>query len=631
MAYKFGGNEVVHSYKCAQIPIQVGKQQCMLETEVVDIDLPLLISKQAMKTSGMILNFHDDTAELNGENIVLDTSSSGHYILSLTRQRNQLVSSENLNEDANQQQATFMSFETKGMTEQEKNKVAIKLHRQFGHPTHERLAQLVKTAGSQDGRFVEIMQDVATACETCQKYSKKNPRPVVGMSLSKEFNGTIAMDLKQVQGKLILHIIDLSTRYSQATIVDNKRKETIVEAIIKCWISIFGVPDRILSDNGGEFNNRDLQDMAENLNTEVTTTAAEAPWSNGICERHNAVIGHMVDKMIDDSNCSLEIALAWSINAKNSLHNVYGFSPSQLVFGRNPNLPATLNDNLPALGGMTQSEQVAKHLNAKHDARKAFVECEASEKIRRALRRNVRESTTIVFQPGDRVYYKRQDSDIWKGPAVVIGKDTHQIILKHGGLFVRVHPVSLRKVNEDVGDIRILADRDGEMKRSEIPGPTRVPVEGDRSVDVDPSEETGMLNGYDETDNEEANNSDDMDNLMTFNEGIIPDEQNVSLPIDDDHGNEHLMNTNDIQERDFNHQNINVTSTPDKNQEVNTRKVPKARLHIQFRDEGTHDPWQEGVVINRAGKAKRRHKMWMHVQTNSLCTTNSLCNNKIPL
>ena len=38
-----------------------------------------------------------------------------------------------------------------------------------------------------------------------------------------------------------------------------------------------GTPKRILSDNGGEFNKEDLREMGENLNTTITTTAAESP------------------------------------------------------------------------------------------------------------------------------------------------------------------------------------------------------------------------------------------------------------------------------------------------------------------------------------------------------------------
>ena len=59
-----------------------------------------------------------------------------------------------------------------------------------------------------------------------------------------------------------------------------------------------------------------------------------------------------------------------------------------------------------------------------------------------------------------------------------------------------------------------------------------------------------------------------------------------------------------------------MTSTPAKIQEViNTKAIPKTRSHIKFREEGTMDPWKEGIVINRAGKAKGKHKAWMNVQT----------------
>ena len=126
--------------------------------------------------------------------------------------------------------------------------------------------------------------------------------------------------------------------------------------------------------------------MSENLNIEIMTTAAESLWSNGVCESYNAVIGDMVTKMVAKMKCPLEIVLAWVMNAKNSLHDIYGYSPNQLVFGRNPNLPTVINDKPLALEGTTSSEVVAKNLNALHEARIAFIENEASEKLRRVLR-----------------------------------------------------------------------------------------------------------------------------------------------------------------------------------------------------------------------------------------------------
>ena len=85
-------------------------------------------------------------------------------------------------------------------------------------------------------------------------------------------------------------------------------------------------------------------------------------------------------KVLDDQGCSAEIALAWSLSAKNALKNVYGFSPNQLVFGHNPNLPAIIDNKLPALSGVTSSQLIADHLNVLHASRKAFIACEADDR-----------------------------------------------------------------------------------------------------------------------------------------------------------------------------------------------------------------------------------------------------------
>ena len=85
------------------------------------------------------------------------------------------------------------------------------------------------------------------------------------------------------------------------------------------------------------------------MNFQICTTAAESPWSNGLIERHNTVLGMTVSKVMKDVNCQLEVAVAWLVSARNYLKNVYGFSPDQLVFGRNPNYPNNFGNQLPVL------------------------------------------------------------------------------------------------------------------------------------------------------------------------------------------------------------------------------------------------------------------------------------------
>ena len=56
---------------------------------------------------------------------------------------------------------------------------------------------------------------------------------------------------------------------------------------------------------------------------------------NGLVERNNGVLGNTVTKVISDkANYSLKTGVVLAIAVKNSLKNVYGFFPNQLVFGK---------------------------------------------------------------------------------------------------------------------------------------------------------------------------------------------------------------------------------------------------------------------------------------------------------
>ena len=147
---------------------------------------------------------------------------------------------------------------------------------------------------------------------------------------------------------------------------------------------------------------------------------------------------------------SVENALVWAVSAKNSLHNNLSYSPNQLVFGRNPNLPSVLTAKPPALRTVTPSELIAEHLNALHAARRAFIQSESSNKLKTALQRQTRDVTTKVFNSGDHVYYKRPDHKEWRGPGVILGLDgSCHVLVQHGGSYVRVSPCHLRKVQDD--------------------------------------------------------------------------------------------------------------------------------------------------------------------------------------
>ena len=189
------------------------------------------------------------------------------------------------------------------------------------------------------------------------------------------------MDLKVYKNNKIyfLVIVDLATRFCSACVIGNKLPKTIIKGLFVCWIIIFGPPNSILTDNGGEFSNPDMRSLGEAFNINLKTTAGERPWSNGVCERLNGVLANLVLKVIDDTGCDVQTALAWAVAARNAFHNHSGFSPNQLVFGFNPNTPDVYNSTLPGLASASPSEIVQRNLTAKAAAREMFIRFEASE------------------------------------------------------------------------------------------------------------------------------------------------------------------------------------------------------------------------------------------------------------
>ena len=104
--------------------------------------------------------------------------------------------------------------------------------------------------------------------------------------------------------------------------------------------------------------------------------------------------------MKEDSNCDWETALAWALSAKNSLINVKGFSPHQIVFGKNIKIPSIYVDQPSA--DLPEYEIVIRHVNALHTTRQAFIATESSHKLKLALRKQTRQ-TRDFYEPDSEV------------------------------------------------------------------------------------------------------------------------------------------------------------------------------------------------------------------------------------
>ena len=181
-----------------------------------------------------------------------------------------------------------------------------KLHKQIGHCKTEKMIGLLKTAGHDERSLRKCVEKVTDSCEVCIRYGRVKCKPKVSAPMSSDFNQTVCIDLHQLSKATApswyIHVIDSFTRFSVRRIMYDKKLESIIRFLLEYWNFLFGVPEQLLTDYGGEFVNNSRQSFCDMFGILHIITAAESPFSNGICERHNGIITEKFKKSSDDSS-----------------------------------------------------------------------------------------------------------------------------------------------------------------------------------------------------------------------------------------------------------------------------------------------------------------------------------------
>lgn len=592
--FAFGGGECLQSTSLYEIPaILLGKSMC-IQTDVVDSPIPLLWSKKDMKEAGVKIDLKNDTVEIFGQSVPMIFTSSGHICLPLFQNfKSVLISS-------------LVSL-------QDTRKIhwhLLKLHKQFSHPSYDKLKHLIEGAGQWKTEFSGVLKSICENCNTCKLFQRTPSRPIVALPLASSFNEIVCMDLKSWKSRYILHIIDMFSRLTISVFVNSKDPSVIIDSFLKSWVGAgYGIPSQgVLTDNGGEFNNDEFREVASIMGLTVLTTGAESPFQNGLCERNHAVVDIMLEKLVyENPSIPIETLLCWANMSKNALQNWNGFSSFQLVFGKNPSLPNVMTDRLPALEGKTHSEILAQHMTALHSARAAFIQSEHSERIRRALRSRVRASGE-VFQRGEIVFYKREDKHQWLGPAKVIFQDGKVIFLRHGGSMVRVSPTRIVRCTSES---ELSAN---ELKSSSVPTVASHQPEVETGVvgtyNLQPTaQNTPLGHAQTELDNE---NTSTVQGTQNMNPDAVETESVIDIrEREADTQNEHnrtpnleipLLNTIPL--------SANVDSTAIKL--VNNVQLRNGDRIIYSPDDQSE--WKQAVVISRAGKVTGKYRNWYNIQ-----------------
>ncbi|GFX38675.1 retrovirus-related Pol polyprotein from transposon 412 [Trichonephila clavipes] len=141
----------------------------------------------------------------------------------------------------------------------------------------------------------------------------------------------------------ILVVMDYFTKWPEAYPIPDQDGSTFAEVLVQHWISRFGVPLQLHSDQGRNFDSAVCKRLCEILAIAKTRTTALHPQSDGMVERFNWTILNSLSLLVSSNQQDWDKKLPFFLLAyRSAVHETTGYSPSQILFGRDLRLPADI-------------------------------------------------------------------------------------------------------------------------------------------------------------------------------------------------------------------------------------------------------------------------------------------------
>ena len=135
-------------------------------------------------------------------------------------------------------------------------------------------------------------------------------------------------------------ITDHFTRYAQAYITRTQMAQTMSKTLWDKFIVHYGLPEKILTDQGHNFESQLVADLCELMGVQKIWTSLYHLQTNGQCERFNSTLINMLGTLPKEKKSEWKNHVGTLVNAYNcTCNSATGFNPYYLMFGRQPPLP----------------------------------------------------------------------------------------------------------------------------------------------------------------------------------------------------------------------------------------------------------------------------------------------------
>lgn len=196
-----------------------------------------------------------------------------------------------------------------------------------------------------------MAENVRNWCQTCVPCAtNKSPTPKARAPLQTIAAGhpiqVIAVDItgpfpeSEAGNCYVLVVGDYFTRWMECFAIPDQEAETVARKLVDEGFCRFSPPEQLHSDQGRQFESDLLRRICQALQIEKSRTTAYHPQCDGLVERFNRTLKHMLATSLKDHPFDWEDRLRKVCMAYNtSVHSSTGYTPFYLMFGREARLP----------------------------------------------------------------------------------------------------------------------------------------------------------------------------------------------------------------------------------------------------------------------------------------------------
>ena len=287
-------------------------------------------------------------------------------------------------------------------------------HPLSGHVGHSKLLERLRTRYYWP-KMSQTVKKYLAKCSCSKAKAKKGHR--VGRTVTFSHYGPLdclqldivgPFPLSNGRNQYWLTLIDRYTRTVELVPIPNRQANTVASAIYKEWITRYGCPLVILSDN--EFRSHIMEELSKLIGATQIHTAPYKPSTNGLCERVHAFASQILQNSIEGNIRDWDVLLpAVRFAIMTSRLDGLGFSPYQLLYGRHPRLPVDyvipVDTNVPK----NVREYFNQHAESIKEIREMFDYTQSKVDARMRYKRDKSQSIRPAeFKVGDLVYHTRE-------------------------------------------------------------------------------------------------------------------------------------------------------------------------------------------------------------------------------